>query len=148
PGDPMRSELCVPALLAALVLGGCASSGGNVLRDTETRRAPTLITSAGGATTQIDTQRELVSQSTMVQMTLESAYRRLHAVYDVMGIEPRSFSDRDHFVGNQHLVLRRRLGGERLSAFINCGSGMTGPHADQYEVTMSVVTQLTAADDT
>lgn len=144
----MRHTTYLPALLAAtLVLGGCASSGSAKLQNTERLRSPTVITDGEGNTVQLDTQREFTTRSHSVALPIEQAYRRLLAVYDVMGIEPRSFSERDRFVGNQHVVARRRFGNRRLSTLLDCGSGMTGPHADQYEVTFSIVTQLTPEGD-
>lgn len=42
----------------------------------------------------------------------------------------------------------RRVGGERLSRFLECGHGMTAqPYADQYDVSIMVVTKVRPADD-
>jgi len=143
----MLSVRWIPVILAPLALGACASSSGTTLRDTDTRRAPTIISGADGVTTQIDTQRELTTQSQLIEMPANAAYRRVHAAFDVMGIAPTVFSERDLIVGRQNLVLRRRLGETRLSALLNCGSGITGNNADSYEITMTVFTQLSAAGD-
>ena len=131
----------------ALQLAGCASSSGTVLPATDSRRAPTIISGADGATTLIDTKRDLHAQTRMINVPANTAYRRALAAYDVMGLEANLMSARDFIVGRQGLVLRRRLGDTRLSAFINCGNSLTGDNADSYEVTLTVITQVTPVDD-
>ncbi len=140
----MRNHVSLSGLLVALALSACAS-GSRVIRDTESTRAPTIITDGSGNTDQIETQRSLMTQSVVLDMPIETAYRRLLATYDVLGLEANTVSERDRLVGTRNLILRRRLGNRRLSALLNCGSSMTGPNADQYEVTMNIVTQLRAS---
>jgi hypothetical protein len=41
-------------------------------------------------------------------------------------------------VGNLKFHKSRKLGGEPISSYLSCGSGMTGPHADTYRVYMAV----------
>jgi hypothetical protein len=43
-------------------------------------------------------------------------------------------------VGNIALVARRTFANDRMSLSIDCGRGMTGSYADQYRVTLAVVT--------
>lgn len=131
----------------ALQLVACASSSGTVLRETDSRRSPTIISGADGVTTQIDTQRELHAQSRLVSMSASTAYRRMLAAYDVAGLDPNMLSARDFIVGRQNLVVRRRLGDTRLSAYLNCGNSITGDNADSYEVTLTVITQVTPIDE-
>ncbi|MCU0636655.1 MAG: hypothetical protein MUE41_17425 [Gemmatimonadaceae bacterium] len=43
-------------------------------------------------------------------------------------------------IGNTALVVRRAFAKDRLSRVMDCGRGMTGEYADQYRVTLAVVT--------
>ena len=38
----------------------------------------------------------------------------------------------------------RRIEGDRMNTFIDCGSNLAGPMANQYDITLSVVTRLTS----
>jgi hypothetical protein len=43
----------------------------------------------------------------------------------------------------------RRIDGKRLSTYIDCGAGLTAtPKADEYEITMTLTSRLSAAEDT
>ena len=47
-------------------------------------------------------------------------------------------------VGNRYFVKSYRLGKAPLSTYLDCGSTMTGPAADNYKITMSVVSTVSA----
>lgn len=135
-----------PALVPLMLCVTLTACGGShFVRDTENVRAPTIITGADGSTEQVETTRSLTTHTVVLEMPIETAYRRLLATYDVLGLEANTFSERDWFVGARNLTLRRRLGDRRLSSLLNCGSGMTGPNADSYEISLSIVSQLRPA---
>jgi len=43
--------------------------------------------------------------------------------------------------------LARRVEGKRLSIYLECGSDFTGPYANQHDVTLSLMVQLTSAPE-
>jgi len=47
-------------------------------------------------------------------------------------------------MGNSRYT-RARIEGRQLSAYLDCGSGLTGPYADAYAVTLSLLVQLDGA---
>jgi hypothetical protein len=65
-------------------------------------------------------------------------YRALTSVYESLKI-PLNITDsiRGH-IGNSGVPLRN-IDGKRMSAFLGCGSGMTGQYADIHRVTVAVV---------
>ena len=48
-------------------------------------------------------------------------------------------------VGNTGFMLLRRLGNERLSKYLSCGVGLSGPQADTWRVTMAVMVWIDGA---
>jgi hypothetical protein len=49
-----------------------------------------------------------------------------------------------HQIGNASFVKSRQMGGQRMTEFVNCGSGITGPNAATYRITMSLMTDVNA----
>jgi hypothetical protein len=47
-----------------------------------------------------------------------------------------------HQIGNANFVKSRQMGGERMTQLVNCGSGITGPNAATYRITMSLMTDV------
>ncbi|HMG17229.1 MAG TPA: hypothetical protein VK573_00785 [Gemmatimonadales bacterium] len=80
-----------------------------------------------------------------VAAPFDSVWGVLPAVYAAVGISDAAADPEQRVFGNAELKTRR-LGGERLSQYIDCGSGVTAvPKADEYEVTLSVLTWLSGA---
>ena len=135
------------AIMAGLLSAACASGGSG-----GSGAAP------GGATTpnQIDPARvevghlgsdvEIVRETYSTRSTLtgemEALWGALPEVYEILGI-PVEYSDPSaRRMGNERLSVRR-IEGQRLSRFVDCGSGITArPNADAYAVTLQVVTEL------
>ena len=68
-----------------------------------------------------------------------AVYAAAAAVLEEMGIPLALRDSLRGAAGNPGLTLRRRLGKTSLSRYLNCGSGFTGPYADDWRVTMAVV---------
>lgn len=49
-------------------------------------------------------------------------------------------------VGNPSFNTRGTIGGRRVSAYLNCGSGMSGEFADSYPIYVSLVTFIKSTD--
>lgn len=56
---------------------------------------------------------------------------------------PMADSARGYLVNGRFIKLRS-LAGSPLSTFVNCGSGMTGPNADNFRITMAVAALVDA----
>ena len=81
----------------------------------------------------------------LVAAPRDSVWRVLAEVYDRMGI-PVAQSDRGQWEFGHPGYRARRIEGKRPSRFLNCGRSISGPLADQYSVTLSVLTRLTEAE--
>jgi hypothetical protein len=78
----------------------------------------------------------------------EHVWAVLPAVYERLGIPP-TLSDPDNLTMGNQGYRASRVDGQRMNDVIDCGSGLAGPLANQYEVTLTVLTALTPrVDDT
>jgi len=71
------------------------------------------------------------------------AFEALVAVYQELGIEIAGMDVPTRAINNPDLRITRRLGGERLSKYLSCGSGLTGAFADRFRVQMNILSQIT-----
>ncbi|MCC6773779.1 MAG: hypothetical protein IT360_21515 [Gemmatimonadaceae bacterium] len=82
-----------------------------------------------------------------VAATPAQAFAALRAVYAELKI-PRSVADSANGqLGTLKLVRTYTLGNERLSVYLNCGTGMTGANADSWRITMGIASFVRTADD-
>ena len=124
-------------ILAILAVTGCASAAGTG-RPPEN---PARVTTAGtGADILIanDTEAGLLR----VRATPEAAWIGLPGVFEALEIPVNQVDSRQKMLGSSAFTTRRRLGGQPLSAYLSCGSTLSGPIANQYEVRLSVLSQI------
>lgn len=77
---------------------------------------------------------------------LDTAWTALEATLDELAV-PVAFKDRKAGeIGTQQAKLFRRMGKERLSSYLRCGSGITGPNADSYAIYFSIVVFVREAE--
>ena len=142
PTLPHRGLLAVAALAVAVGAGGCASGSSE---DAASLPAPrrTLLSIDGYIPV------EIVNEAGVGTMTIaakpELAWGVLGGVYGQLGIPVEASNPRTMEIGNTG-YRARRVGDKRISAFFDCGHNMTGQRADQYDVTLSVITVLTAKE--
>lgn len=73
----------------------------------------------------------------------KSVFSALLAAYAELKIPAEVNDTAQGEVGNQQFVRRYDLAGRRISAYLDCGEGLSGPYADSYKVDMSLVTFVT-----
>jgi len=131
------------ALAGIAALFGCASS--NTAPGSASTETARVIGSSEGGMQAISVGAPIAGAS-MVTASVVKLWGALPAVYDSLGIPPGMVEQTSHMYGNRSLQIRRQLGKVRLSRYIDCGSAQARPSADFYDVNLSVVTQLQAAD--
>jgi len=77
----------------------------------------------------------------MLQVDPTTIWRTLPEVYDVLEIPIEVMNESALELGNTGYVARR-LEGKGLSSYLDCGTGASGPRADNYDVTLFVATRL------
>ncbi len=127
-------------LLTALTL----ASGGATSLQSQQRRGPLVRMPAYAQPIMLDTMRFTRSATGASKARTFVAMRE---VYEALKL-PVDYSDpANGHIGSLQLRISRRIGGERMSKFFNCGRGMTGDHADSWRLTIAAVSYIEASGD-
>lgn len=137
PGRPRTlALLAVPAVLTACASHPSAVPGGYTPPPTENRtldhRAFVTVFNEPGVGARV------------VNAPVANVWSVLDEVYGRLGI-PVGLSHPAELEFGNGQFRARGVEGERLSKYFDCGRGPLGPHADTYEVTLSVITRLVEA---
>lgn len=136
----MRSRSLTSLLI--VLSSACASSGANTAPPETVSRVQ--LSGAGIAA-------ELYNEPGMggrtVPLDIDLVWGALPDVYEQLDI-PDAAGDPQRMLYGNPGYRPRRIEGKRLSTYIDCGSGATAiPNADQYDVTMTILTQVTREED-
>jgi len=89
---------------------------------------------------------EAYAEVATIAEPVAAVWPRLQVAYGLLEIPIEHQDPSRHQLGNLNFR-PRRIGGDRLSKFLDCGQGNTArQNADTYAVTMSVMTTLTPGD--
>lgn len=139
-GRRAASRAAALAFLAA-VPWGCASSGGG----STPQAAPTRAQAVSGEMVRLS--NEAYSATAVIPEPIDVVWPRVRVAYEILDIPVAWTDEPNHQLGNREFR-PRRIGGERLSRFLDCGQGVTArANADTYRVTMSVITTLRPESD-
>lgn len=146
---PMRRFVA----LAALAGLGCASSGTTpqpAAPPQQTVRVGTLGGSLGGGpgSSGLTIVPSGGPNILKVSAPVDAVWRALPSVYDSLAVPVTTLDQRRRTIGNEGFKIRRRLGKTQLSQYLECGRSQMEPNADEYEISMSVVTTAHASDST
>lgn len=133
--------------LAVFLLSGCAggstgsdlASGGSEI---QIDRIPTA-----GAPVDLRTHEEISVVTNTVELSPEQVWGLLPRVYEELALPVTFTNHGSRIVGARSVSVRRKLGEERLSTYLECGSGIRGNRADRYGVNLTVLTQVIAPED-
>jgi hypothetical protein len=129
---------CLEAVSAALItlfLGGCSAS-----TQQPAPRDRVIATTAGDAVLKT---RELNQQGPVaVPAPPGKMLAALSAAYADLGIEVKLWDPPHGQVGNRNFTKMYRMGGQPLSDYLGCGVTTTGEAADNYRLTLSLVSQV------
>lgn len=143
----------LPVILLALAVSACASSPGSPPPQGGPEAIgislpPATPLGEGGGTVVLTVHRDARGSRHLINASPEQVWPALIRVYEALEIPLATIDRTQHRLGNPTLVLRRRLAGEPISRFLDCGQGPFGaPLADSYEINLSVLTSLEPAAD-
>lgn len=127
-----------PSGLIALLFCGCAATAGEAPRGVSPDAAVTQTSSGYD----IRLRRDPSSAVPLAGASAEQVWRLLPAVYDELGIPLRHIDPATRTLGNRS-VTSSRVGGERIAAFLRCGSQGMGPGGTGgYQLRLSVLTTV------
>jgi hypothetical protein len=81
-----------------------------------------------------------------VGASIDRVWGALSAVYDSLPVPVALLERRNHVIGNEGFKVRRRLGKTALSKYLECGQSQMEPNADEYEITLAVLSRAVASD--
>ncbi len=144
-----RGRIGIGGLLATLLLfgaGGCASSGtGGSGNEEDARSLPSqqrMVVRVGGYRA-VDIYNEPGVGVRTIDVAAATVWRVVGGVYAQLDIPVEHTNPPVMEIGNRG-YRARRVNGDRMNTFVDCGSDLSGPLANRYDITLSVVTRVTA----
>jgi len=134
----------LPGLLAALLASACATSP-DTAEPAGTNIATMNVVNPDGRSRVYDLRHQAVVGEATVAGSATEVWAVLPDVFGHLELEVNRRDASAAVMGNTGSRVRR-LEGERLSRFLDCGRGPTRAFADEYEVTLSVIVQLLGTD--
>jgi hypothetical protein len=116
----------------------CASGGGSPQRSDAAPQQANMFTGDGG-TLMTDAVRATTATLPVAPTTVWAAVKQ---AYQSLGIPVTVENPASQQLGNMSFVKSREIGGTRMSEFVNCGMGMTGPNADAWRIDISLLTDV------
>jgi hypothetical protein len=136
----------VVGTFALALFAACASS--NAIPSTVRANESINVSNSTGGVSSTRIAPSVTTSVVTMNVSLDRVWQALPAVYDSLGIPIAELDARQHIIGNHGFSVRRRLGKTALSRYIDCGSSQIGPNADDYQITMSVLTAARGQGDT
>jgi hypothetical protein len=137
----MHSTHFRTAIPALLVLCAACASGPNTGISPNNQTSNTVLITNDGTGMTVNGS-SAVANSIRTQLPVDSALARLRAAYEMASIPVTVFDPATGRVGNSRFMVRRTLNRESLSTFVDCGHTMTKVHADQDQLTLSIVSTI------
>lgn len=126
------------ALLSLIALGACASGGSPTPSTPSDRTTRVMGTGAAAATVRIVSSTS--ASTTQVPYSIDRVWSALPVAYDSLKIPLTAVDAAKHYLGNEGMKVRQKLGSVSLSKYIDCGQAQIGPSADTYDVYLNVTT--------
>lgn len=146
--DPGPGEMVMRQAMAAacLVLAGCASGGAGAGSGTTTEaRAPqeqTTTISGPTGSSDIRTTRSDPTATFQISAPPERVFSALSAVYETLGLKVNTLDTQARRIGVESARVRRQIGGERMSRYLECGDRLGGRVAETDDITLTLMTQV------
>ena len=145
---PHAVRLAAP-VLAACALAACSSSkSGTEGTSAAPPPVPVRVQTMGDARgTQLTVAPSAAEASgAQIDAPPGAAWVGLIQAWEILKITPDQVNSDGYLLSVDNARFRRQLGGKPMSRYLDCGMGQLGANADAYEVSMSVRSQLRAAE--
>ena len=138
-------------ILLITVLSGCAAStsGAPAAQGTGERPTGPPTRTLGeqyseGRITNVQPSVDKVSHD--IPAMASQVWAALNQVYDDLEIEVTNRAVGNLTLQSSDFTISRRLGGERLSRYFRCGTGVTGAFADRYRLRINMISTVVSLD--
>lgn len=129
-------------LLLTAALAGCARGGSSQPE----RPAPTRTLMTLGSGPSIEIYTEPGQAAVTLPAGASRVWRALDDVYAQLEIPVSVRDPRTMEIGNAG-YLARRIEGRRMNTYVDCGTSLSGPLANEFDMTIVVLTRLSARGD-
>jgi hypothetical protein len=143
----MSRHLAAQLMTATFALiAGCASgSGGGSIPTSRTVEERVSLDSPGGGDLMLRLTHDVSGYTDTVAVASGPAWAALMRAYGTIGLAITASDPSKRLLASGPLRVHRRLGGQALSQYLDCGSSLTGDNADQYEITLRVASEIEPA---
>lgn len=125
------------ALLALLSLAACTTGSGSTPRD----REQVVVDPQGGFTDVLRIDNESLVTTRALDASVERVWDALQHVYEELKIPVDERDEARRLIGaTGHRA--RRIAGERMARYVDCGHGVSGPKANEYAVRLNLYTTV------
>lgn len=131
-------------LLTGGFLVGCAGGGPAPTPSATPNLSTLIIAGTGDPRAPIDLRNDASVGQRLVIASLADVWAALPAVFAQLGIETTRVDSEEGVIGNPGFRARR-VEGQRISRYLDCGRSFGRDYADQYSVTLGIVVQLVPA---
>ena len=133
----------IAILAAAALLAGCSTGSSPDPMIGTPVRGPSSDnpTGTGG---EFRLPADMVTASLEVPAGPEEVWPALKRVYEELKIPTPEVSEPARTLRNLRFVVSRRLGGERISTYLDCGRSAAGPNADTYRLQLEIASRVVA----
>lgn len=104
---------------------------------------PTVVLPGFRGVVRMDT----VGTPELVRAAPAAVFAALQLAFDSIGVDPAVHDPMQGLVGNLGLKVTRRLAGQPMSRWVDCGTSHTGPTANAYRVHLAILASVTAGPD-
>ncbi len=139
--SPNLNSLQIATVAALVAVAGCATSAPDV---------PAIPTSTIGTVSIQGVGQEIlahdkIAEKNTIAANTDLVWGVLGGVFDQLGIPVTTTDTWTMTVGNAGFEARR-IDGVRMNTYLDCGTNFSGPLANHYAVTLSVITTLAKVD--
>ena len=134
----VNSKTFIPAIYIGFASGLVACTPAPARTPVEPERV--LITGRGGSFRTHD----VAAVNVLVKAPPDKVLIALLSAYSDLGIQIELYNRTTGEVGNRNFSGVHRFAGESISKYLSCGQTLMGETANKYQVTMSLVSQVTA----
>ena len=118
----------------------CASGGTGVPTGAPSSQSIGIVGPTGTVSMATAGRNEANVQT--LPFTPDAVWRILPAVFDSLGIPVSTLDPVKRSIGNTGFAARRRLKNTPLSRFFDCGQTQLGPNADDYDMRLTVISEV------
>jgi hypothetical protein len=142
-----RRSSALTLSVLALGLAACKSTGTST-PNLESSGAPPEIDirgGGGGANIFYRVNRSDGSVSANIWAPPADVWKTVVVTYNDLGLPVTTIDEQKHKISSTDARAPRKIGGKALRDYFDCGSGITGPRVDSYDVAYTIVTSVTPA---